>query len=114
MAITFRRNPVILTNSQQNQEQQKKNAIGLSDNGQKVLNKTNKIANLYEIASTAADEKKRKENLSIVAKNTMLMPIMSDSAIGTAYTLNECKKGNISKDDAMKILAYNMIANGLA
>lgn len=109
MAIIFRANPTVSTDCQMNQKTQKKNAIGLSEDGQKVLNKTNEIANLYEMANSANDEKKHKE----VIKNTFLLPIMSDSAIGTAYTVNEYKKGNISKDDMVKILAYNMAANGL-
>ena len=111
MSISFRANPVATTVLQT--QSQQNNALGLSENGQKVLNKTNVHANAYDLASTVVDSDKRKENLATVAKNTLMMPIMSSPTISTAYTVDQYKKGNISKDDAMKIMAYNAMAQML-
>lgn len=66
MSISFRANPVATTVLQT--QSQQNNALGLSENGQKVLNKTNVHANAYDLASTVVDSDKRKENLATVAK----------------------------------------------
>ena len=42
-----------------------------------------------------------------------MMPVMSSPAVSTIYTADQYKKGNISKDDAMKIMAYNAMAQML-
>lgn len=42
------------------------------------------------------------------------MPVMSNPLVGAAYTVNQYDKGNISKDDAIKVVAYNSIARGLS
>ena len=47
MSISFRANPVATTVLQT--QNQQNNALGLSENGQKVLNKTNVHANAYII-----------------------------------------------------------------
>lgn len=52
--------------SNPNQVQQQKNSIGLTENGQKVLNQTNKYANTYDFVDTVVDADKRKENLGTV------------------------------------------------
>lgn len=105
MTISFRANPVTTTVLQT--QSQQNNGLGLSENGQKILNKTNVHANAYDLASTVVDSDKRKENLATVVKNTLMMPVMSSPTINTVYTVDQYKKGNISKDDAMKIMAYN-------
>ncbi len=113
MTISFRTNNT-MPSSQTPQNDSKKNIFALTENGQKVLSKTNEWANTQDIAEIIVDKDKRnKENVGTVAKNTLMMPIMSDSAIGTIYTIDQYKKGNLSKDDVVKILAYNMIANSL-
>ena len=107
LSISFRANQTV-------SNQQQKNLIGLTENGQKVLNSTNKYANTYDFVDTVVDKDKRKENLGTVAKNALLMPVMSNPIVGAAYTANQYNKGNISKDDAIKIFAYNSIAQGLS
>ena len=107
LSISFRANSTTLN-------QQQKNVIGLTENGQKILNSTNKYANTYDFVDTVVDKDKRKENLGTVAKNALLMPIMSNPLVGAVYTANQYNKGNISKDDAIKIVAYNSIAQGLS
>ena len=107
LSISFRANPTV-------SNQQQKNAIGLTENGQKVLNKTNKYANTYDFVDTVVDSDKRKENLGTVAKNALLMPVMSNPLVSAAYTVNQYNKGEISKDDAIKVVAYNSIARGLS
>ena len=116
MTISFRAGHNYPTQNlpQQNLPPQQKNSIGLTENGQKVLNKTNEYANAYNLADTLIDSEKRKENLGNVVKNTMLMPIMSNPVVSGLYTANQYQKGNISKDDTIKILAYNAIAQGLS
>ena len=47
MSMSFRANPVATTVLQT--QNQQNNALGLSENGQKVLNKTNVHANAYII-----------------------------------------------------------------
>ena len=47
------------------------------------------------------------------AKNALLMPVMSTTPVSTIYTLKESQNGNISKQDAVKIVAYNSIAQAL-
>ena len=84
MSISFRANPVATTVLQT--QSQQNNALGLSENGQKVLNKTNVHANAYDLASTVVDSDKRKENLATVAKNTLMMPVMSSTNVSTVYT----------------------------
>ena len=111
MSISFRANPVATTVLQT--QNQQNNALGLSENGQKVLNQTNEHANAYDLASTIVDSDKRKENLATVAKNTLMMPVMSSPIVSTVYTADQYHKGNISKDDAMKIMAYNAMAQML-
>ena len=116
MLISFKSaniNPTQIT-QQSLQNKQQKNSIGLTENGQKVLNKTNEYANAYNVADTLIDSEKRKENLGEVAKNTLLMPVMSNPAVSTIYTVNQYQKGEISKDDATKIMLYNAIAQGLS
>ena len=44
----------------------------------------------------------------------MLIPIMSNPVVSGLYTANQYQKGEISKDDAIKIMAYNAIAQGLS
>ena len=113
MSISFRAEAAV-SGYQTTQSNLKKNVFSLSENGQKVLSKTNEWANTQDVAEIIVDKDKRtKENIRTVAQNTVMMPVMSDSAIGTAYILDQCKKGNLSKDDAIKILAYNMMTNGL-
>ena len=116
MTISFRAGKNYPTQNlpHQNLPPQQKNSIGLTENGQNVLNKTNEYANAYNLADTLVDSEKRKENLGNVVKNTMLMPIMSNPAVSTIYTVNQYKKGEISKDDATKIMIYNAIAQGMS
>ena len=114
MTISFRAGNNYPTQNIPPQTQQQKNSIGLTENGQNVLNKTNEYANAYNLADTLVDSEKRKENLGNVVKNTMLMPIMSNPAVSTIYTVNQYKKGEISKDDATKIMIYNAIAQGMS
>lgn len=111
MSISFRANPVATTVLQT--QNQQNNALGLSENGQKVLNQTNEHANAYDLASTIVDSDKRKDNLATVAKNTLMMPVMSSPIVSTVYTADQYHQGNISKDDAMKIMAYNAMAQML-
>ena len=114
MTISFRAGNNYPTQNLPPQNTQQKNSIGLTENGQKILNKTNEYANAYNVADTLMDSEKRKENLGNVVKNTMLMPIMSNPAVSTIYTVNQYQKGEISKDDATKIMVYNAIAKGLS
>ena len=107
LSISFRANPTV-------SNQQQKNAIGLTENGQKILNSTNKYENTYDFVDTVMDKYKRKENLETVAKNALLIPVMSNPLVGAVYTANQYNKGNISKDDAIKIVAYNSITQGLS
>ena len=44
----------------------------------------------------------------------MLIPIMSNPVVSGLYTANQYQKGEISKDDVIKIMAYNAIAQGLS
>ena len=113
MAINFKGNPVNIP-PQQVQNKNQKNSIGLTENGQKVLNKTNEYANAYDLVNTVIDSDKRNDNFATVAKNALLMPVMSNPVIGAVYTADQYKKGNITKDDAVKIMAYNAIAQGLS
>lgn len=107
LSINFKANNPI-------QKPQETNSIGLSENGQKVLNETNKYANTFDIVNTVVDSDKRKENVGTVVKNTLLMPVMSNPLVGAVYTASQYKNGNISKDDAIKIVAYNSIAQNLS
>lgn len=65
------------------------------------------------MANALNEPENRKENLSQAAQNALLYPIMSINPVSTLYTINEYKKGNISKDDAVKIMAYNSLAQAL-
>ena len=42
------------------------------------------------------------------------MPVMSNPLARAVYTAIQYNNGNISKDDAIKIVAYNSIAQGLS
>jgi hypothetical protein len=104
MTISFRAN-----NNYPAQNTQQKNAIGLTENGQNILNKTNEYANHIDLTNTILDSEKRKDNLGTALKNTIMLPIMSSPTISAAYVANEYRKGAISKEDALKIVAYNTI-----
>lgn len=111
MSISFRANPVAATVLQT--QSQENNALGLSENGQKVLSKINMHTNIYDLANTIVDSDKRKENLATVAKNTLMMPVMSSPTVSSVYTADQYRKGNISQNDAAKIMAYNAMAQVL-
>ena len=97
-----------------NPAQQQTNMIGLTKNGQQVLNKTNKYANKYDLLNTIIDFDNKKDNLGTVVQNTLLMPIMSNTPVGAIYTMDQYNNGKITKDDAIKIVAYNSISKGLS
>ena len=97
-----------------NQIKNQKNVFSVSDNAQNVLNKTNEYANGVQIANAVIEPNNRKENLKNAAINALTMPIMSSTPVSTIYTLSEYQKGNISKDDTIKIVAYNALAQSLS
>ena len=91
-----------------NQEQLRKNSIGLTPNGQKVLNRTNGYA---AIANTISNPSENKKYLDEISNNPILIPAMIFPAIGNLYAINQYKNGNITKEDATKIIAYNTMTN---
>lgn len=95
----------------QTQVQQQKNSIGLTENGQKVFNQTNGYANIINVMS---NEDERKQYIQDVKENPILVPAIISPTIGTIYTYNQYRKGNISKEDAFKITAYNALANAIS
>ena len=115
MNIIFRAknsNPVnYKTNSPQ--AENTSGVFGVSSNAQEVLNKTNEYACGIQMANAIIEPENRKENLGKAAKNALLMPVMSTTPVSTIYTLKELQNGNISKQDAVKIVAYNSIAQAL-
>ena len=60
MTISFRAGNNYPTQNLSQQNTQQKNSIGLTENGQNVLNKTNEYANAYNLADTLVDSQKRK------------------------------------------------------
>ena len=50
----------------------------------------------------------------VLLQNALLMPVMSNPLARAVYTAIQYNNGNISKDDAIKIVAYNSIAQGLS
>ena len=100
-------------NTQTPQAENKSGVFGVSSNAQEVLNKTNEYACGIQMANAIIEPENRKENLGKAAKNALLMPIMSTTPVSTFYTLKELQNGNISKQDAVKIMAYNSIAQAL-
>ena len=107
MSISFR------ADSYQPQVNNKKNVFSVSPNAQEVLSKTNEYACGAQLANAVLEPENRKENLGKALTNAITMPIMSTTPISTVYTLNELQKGNISKQDAVKIMAYNSMAHAL-
>ena len=95
------------------QTNNKKNAFSISPNAQEVLNRTNEYACGVQLGKAILEPENRKENLGNAVKNVMTMPIMSTTPVSTIYTLKELQNGNISKQDAVKIMAYNSIAQAL-
>ncbi len=95
----------------QNQTKNQKSVFNVSDDAQKILNKTNEYANGIQFVNAVIEPKNRKENLKNAAINALTMPIMSSTPISTFYTLSELEKGNISKQDAIKIVAYNSMTH---
>lgn len=95
----------------QNQTKNQKSVFNVSDDAQKILNKTNEYANSIQFVNAVIEPQNRKENLKNAAINALTMPIMSSTPISTLYTLSELEKGNISKQDAIKIVAYNSMTH---
>ena len=90
------------------QPNQQKNSIGLTENGQKVLNKTNKYAGLINVLP---NEKERNQYVDEVKQNPLMLLAMVNPYAGAYYTYDQYKKGNISKEDAIRVVAYNSITN---
>lgn len=95
----------------QHQTKNQKSVFNVSDDAQKILNKTNEYANGIQFVNAVIEPQNRKENLKNAAINALTMPIMSSTPISTLYTLSELEKGNISKQDAIKIVAYNSMTH---
>ena len=106
--------PILFRSNQTVQNQQQHNSMGLSENAQKILNSTNKYANTCDLIDTIVNQDKNTDNLLIVAKNAMLMPIMSKPFVSAIYAADQYNKGNISKEDATKLVACNTITQFLS
>ena len=105
LPISFRATPV----------QQTQKPIQLSDNGQKVLSKTNGVYNVTNqimMANEISKEKdfsKRVKQAGKLLKDSVVMDVYTNPIIGTDYVINEYKKGNITKDEAKQIITQNAI-----
>jgi len=110
MTISFRAG-----NNYPPQNIQQKNSIGLTENGQKILNKTNGILNTYSQINMAyevskeKDFSKRAKGVGELLKNSVTMDLYANPVIGSSYVVDQYKKGNISKDEAKQIIATNAI-----
>ena len=87
----------------------------LSENGQKVLNRTNGVYNVTNqimMANEISKEKdfsKRAKQAGKLLKDSVIMDINTNPVISTNYIINEYKKGNITKDEAKQIITQNAI-----
>ena len=87
----------------------------LSENGQKVLERTNPILNQYnqmDMVYSAAKDKDIKERAKIAGsliKECAKMDINANPIVSTSYVVNQYKSGNISKSDAEQIMAKNAL-----